>query len=262
MSGSIWSVGTKDFFTKKMLSYAIVPLLGTMTIMYILFFIIMGVTLDSFKESSLQISSTTQSVENGVASSDESNIFIEGGSAVADFIFTHTITSWLAGFVVMIVGGYVIFILSMVVTLIIIGFMTPYIVKEIKRRHYVELADERVEHSSSIIWTFIKHFSVAILLFILLIPFYFIPFINVIAFHLPFYYLFHNIYLQDVAEQSVDKEIFKKILYYKKNSLRLITLTLFAISLIPFLALFTPVYIVIILTHKILQERLALSNLN
>ncbi len=255
MRDNIWSIGTKDFFTKKMLRYALVPFFGTIFVMYVLFFLIAGAGLETLKDASLVASATSEQSIDGVVTTSESNIIVDGGYGVLNFLFAHTVTSWLVSFFVFTVGGYAVFVLSMFIALVIVGFMTPYIVKEVKKRHYREFLDDDLDNSSGMFWTLFKHIGVALLLFVLLIPFYFIPLVNIIAFNIPFYYLFHKVYLSDVREQTLSQEEFKSIIAKKAYSIRFITLVLFMISAIPALALFTSVYNVIILTHKLLRER-------
>ena len=88
-----------------------------------------------------------------------------------------------------------------------------------------------------------------ILLFILLIPVYFVPVLNIIAFALPLYYFFHKLLNFDVSSTILNKEQYKIIYEKEANSFRLRTLFLYFISMIPFATLFTAVYYIIYLGH-------------
>ena len=254
MNGNIWTVSLKDFFTKKMLQLALVPFIGTILVMYVLFFGAAGAGLDALEQSTLQVEQQHYSSQNGVVQQEQNTTTVEGTSAILRFLMEHTVTSWLVSFIVFTVGGIATFILAMFVALIIIGFMTPFIVREIHRRHYSHLP---LGHQGSILGILLattKHVVIMILLFLVLVPFYFVPVLNIVAFNLPFYYLFHKLYLLDVASETTTKERFKLIMAFHGGTVRMTTLTLYAISLIPFAAYFTPVFNVIVLAHTMLRK--------
>ncbi len=88
-----------------------------------------------------------------------------------------------------------------------------------------------------------------IILFIALIPVYFVPILNFFAFSLPFYYFFHKLLNYDVASTLLSDEEFKEIRKTEANSFRFRTLFLYIVSMIPFITLFTAVYYIIYLGH-------------
>jgi hypothetical protein len=88
----------------------------------------------------------------------------------------------------------------------------------------------------------------------LLIPFYFIPLLNVVAINLPFYYFFHRLLNFDVGSTICSKEDYKKIMFYKGNSIRLKTFVMFLVTMIPFTALFAMVFFVVYLGHVYFNE--------
>jgi len=254
MNTNVWTVSLKDFFSKKMLQFALIPFIGTILVMYVLFFGAASAGLDALEQSTLQVEQQHYSERNGVVQQEQETTTVEGGSAIVRFLMEHTITSWLVSFVVLTVGGLATFILAMFVALIIIGFLTPYIVREVHRRHYSQLP---LDHHGSLLGIMLattKHVGIMALLFLVLVPFYFVPGLNLIAFNLPFYYLFHKLYLLDVSSETTTKERFRLIMAYHGGTLRMTTLTLYALSLIPFAAYFTPVFNVILLTHTLLRK--------
>jgi len=87
-----------------------------------------------------------------------------------------------------------------------------------------------------------------------LIPFYFIPILNIIAFNLPLYYFFHKMLVYDISSNMTTREENEKIKYFNKNSLRAKTLFLYLISLIPFTIFFTAVFYVIYLGNTYFIE--------
>ena len=89
-----------------------------------------------------------------------------------------------------------------------------------------------------------------IVLFLVLIPVYFVPVLNIIAFALPLYYFFHKLLNFDVSSTILTKEQYKIIYAKEGNSFRLRTLFLYFISMIPFATLFSAVYFIIYLGHS------------
>jgi len=251
---NVWTVSLKDFFTKKMLQMALIPFIGTIVVMYVLFFGAASAGLDALEHSSLQIEQQQQTVQNGVVEQQHDMTSVEGGSAILRFLMEHTVTSWLVSFIVFTIGGIATFILAMFVALVIIGFLTPYIVREIHRRHYSHLPLDHHGSVAGIVLTSLKHVVIMLLLFLLLMPFYFVPMLNLIAFNLPFYYLFHKLYLLDVSSETTTKERFKLIMVFHGGNVRLTTLLLYLCSLIPFAAYITPVFNVIVLTHTLFRK--------
>ncbi len=254
MIENIWSISLRDFFTKRMLQFALIPFLGTVLLMYTLFFGVAEAGLDSLKESTLQIEQQHERYQNGMTQTEHDVTTVEGGSAILRFLMEHTVTSWLVSFIVFTVGGFATFIFAMFIALIIIGFLTPYIVKEIHRRHYSHLPLDHHGSITGIFFATLKHVVVMLLLFLVLMPLYFVPLLNLIAFNLPFYYLFHKLYLVDVASETTTKERFKLIMAFHGGNVRLTTLALYLVSLIPFAAYITPVFNVIVLTHSMLRK--------
>jgi hypothetical protein len=254
MNTNIWTLSLKDFFTKKMLQFALIPFVGTILVMYTLFFGAAGAGLDALQQSTLQIEHQQQVEQNGHVQTQSESTTVEGAPAILRFLMEHTVTSWLVSFFVFTVGGVITFILAMFVALFIIGFLTPYIVKEIRRRHYPQLPADQHGSLIGILLATLKHTLIMVLLFLVLMPLYFVPMLNLIAINLPFYYLFHKLYLLDVSSETTTRERFKLIMLFHGNKVRMTTLGLYLISLIPFAAYFTPVYNVIVLTHLMLRK--------
>ena len=95
----------------------------------------------------------------------------------------------------------------------------------------------------------LKWLFIMMLLFFLFVPLYFIPVINVVALNFPLYYFFHKIMNYDVASTIATREEFTVITTLYKSELRLKTLLMYLLSLIPFVILFATVFYVIYLGH-------------
>ena len=237
-----------------MLQLALVPFAGTILVMYVLFFGAANAGLDALEKSTLQVEQQHYTSHDGVVEQEQETATVQGGSAILRFLMEHTVTSWLVSFIVFTVGGIATFILAMFVALVIIGFLTPYIVAEVHRRHYSQLPRDHHGSTVGILLTSLKHVAVMLLLFLVLMPLYFVPMLNLIAFNLPFYYLFHKLYLLDVGTETTTKERFRLIMFFHGGNLRLTTLALYLLSLIPFAAYITPVFNVIVLAHTMFRK--------
>ncbi|RUM65513.1 MAG: hypothetical protein DSZ03_02665 [Sulfurimonas sp.] len=243
----------KDFATPKMLKMVILPFIITILVMYTLFFVAADLGLDALQHTTLQVESTQTLNQAGVEHTESfSGTF--SGSSIIDFLMTHTITSWLISFLVYTVGSFLVLLISIVVALAVIGFLTPPILKELQRRHYQQITLIGFDSIGTAIWNVSKSFLVMVALFLLLMPLYFIPLINVIALNIPFYYFFHKLLTYDVASTLCTKEEYINIMQQKGTNLRLKTLLLYMISLIPFAVLFVTVFFVIYIGHSFFKE--------
>ena len=86
----------------------------------------------------------------------------------------------------------------------------------------------------SSVWVLVKSSIMMIVLFLVLIPVYFVPVLNIIAFALPLYYFFHKLLNFDVSSTILTKEQYKIIYAKKEILLDLELLFLYFISMIPF----------------------------
>ena len=117
------------------------------------------------------------------------------------------------------------------------------------KKYYSHLQLNGYGTITSSIWILLKSAFMMILLFVLLIPVYFVPVLNIIAFALPLYYFFHKLLNFDVSSTILSAEQYKIIYKKEANNFRLRTLFLYFISMIPFATLFTAVYYIIYLGH-------------
>ena len=240
----------KDFFTAEILKLALWPLVITAVVLYALFFYAAGSGLHQLEQAHLQIERSQTSVDdNGVIHTQEEKATYEGSSAILNFLLQYSVTTWIVSFLVYTVGTIVVMQLSVLIALFIIGFLTPWIVPIVGKRHYPHIPIQGFGTVAEVTWHFIKTFVVMILLFFALIPFYFIPLLNVVAFNLPFYYLFHRLLNFDVGSTICSKESYLKVMFYKGNSIRLKTGVMYLTTLIPYTALFSVVFFVIYLSH-------------
>ncbi len=240
-----------DFLTPKMLKFALMPFLVTVVIMYILFFVIAGMGLEQLGTLSIESSQTT--MQNGVTHTESSSALLEG-SAIVQFLMSHAITSWIVSFLVYAVGGFFMLYVSIFIAVIVIGFLTPSVLKELQQRHYRDVAMSGDSNIIEAVFNLLKWAFIMLLLFFALIPFYLIPLVNIIALNFPLYYFFHKAMTYDIASNICTKEEAKKIKYFNANALRVKTLAIYLLSLIPFTIFFGAIFYVIYLGHVYFVE--------
>lgn len=248
---NLLTLSFKDFFTSKMMKYSILPFVITMAIVYILFFVVAGIGLDSL--GTLNVNSTQTTLENGIPHTQTIESQLEG-FAIINYLMSYSLISWIASTFIYVVGGAVTLYISIVIAIIVIGFLTPNILKEIQKRHYPDIELNQHSNIFILIIQVLKWLFVMMMLFFFLIPFYFIPFLNIIALNIPLYYFFHKMLTYDVTSNIMTKEEKVLITYHQGQSIRLKTLALYLVSLIPFAIYFGAVFYVIYLGHTYFNE--------
>jgi hypothetical protein len=233
----IVSMSIKDFFSSDILKIAIVPFIVTMFVVYSLFFASASILINNFDNITIE-QTTTNAMQDDTMMDDISSFFLKS-----------TAISWIVNILVYSIGTIAMVYVSIFISLIVIGFLTPYILSKIKNKHYehIELKGD-ISIFSSILFL-VKTIFIMIILLFSLIPFYFIPVVNIFAINLPFYYLFHKLLNFDVATTIFEKNGIKKFHNTNAKTLRLRTLKLYLLSLIPFMSLVLPVYYIVYIGH-------------
>jgi ABC-type sugar transport system permease subunit len=222
-----------DFFSAKFLTLSIAPILIVFSIVFGVYFV------TDFDFVSLSIMNSSSSWFGWILS-------IPG-------------VSWLVNaFLYILIWGLLI-VVSVVLSIIVVGFFTPKIVKEVQKRHYpdIKISDEFTLAKS--FTHYIKIFFIFFTLLALTMPLAILPGINLAIIYLPFYYLFHNFLVLDVGSSIVNPKEFKEIVKNNKALFRSTTLTLYLISLIPFSGILLQVFYVIVIAHEFFMKREELS---
>ncbi len=240
----ILSRSLKDFLSSSMLKIAFVPLLITMLILYSLFFAAADFGISALQE-------TAQAAQNGqeVIIDENAPFYFVWLSSLIVFLFKYSFTSYIAGILFYTIGSVIVLQLSMILSIAIIGFLTPMILAILHKRHYSHIKLEGYGTLMSSFLVLIKSIFMMILLLVLLIPVYFVPVLNAFALTFPFYYFFHKLLNFDVSSTILSKEQYDEIYKKEANAFRFRTLFLYILSLIPFVTLFTSVFYVIYLGH-------------
>lgn len=239
----------KDFLTPKMLLLSLIPLIITTILLYILFFAAADFGINSLQE-------IAEASQNGgeVVIDENAPFYFVWATYLIVFLFKYSFTSYIAGFLLYTVGTIIVLKISVILTIVVIGFLTPTILNIIHKKHYSDLTLRGYGTFLYSLWVLFKSSFVMILLFILFIPLYFIPLLNVIAFSLPFYYFFHKLLNYDVSSTILSQKELQVIYKEEAGKVRLRTLSLYLISIIPFITLFTAVFYIIYLGHGYFQK--------
>jgi len=249
LEGQMIALSIKDFFTKSMLKIAFVPLLITVFVLLIVFYSAADYGFDS-----LQIYiETTQNGEN-INIDPNAPFYYVWATAVIAFLFQYSVTSWLVGFLFYTIGTLFVMMFSVFTTIIIIGFLTPFILNIIQKRHYPTISTNGFGSILSPLWVLFRSGLIMVIMFIVFIPLYFIPLINIIAFNIPLFYFFHKLLNYDIASTILTKEEYAVIHTRKANAFRGRSFLLYILSMIPFITLFTAVFYIIYLGHGYFQE--------
>ncbi|AQW82950.1 EI24 domain-containing protein [Campylobacter pinnipediorum] len=161
---------------------------------------------------------------------------------------------WIFYSIIYALVAYFVLVASVFSSLIIVGFLTPIVVKEINLRHY------NIDVKNPINFMFITKSMCAILIkfifiFIACLPFLFLPFVNFIIISVPFFYLYYKFLLIDVGSNILN-EIKFKIAYLENGGFffMLSCLVFYAMCLIPIVGLFFQLFFIIFLTHLLARR--------
>jgi hypothetical protein len=276
---SLFSLSLKDFFTPYFLGLALMPLILTLSILFVCLSYAMQTLND--KINSVHIEKTTTEYATPTQSKTESSVNITfddnqstpsslldinpmalfesiQSSQILASMLENEYLRWIIEKVVYLVASYFILIIAVIIAVIIVGFFTPLVVKKLKSRHYPPFEIKGHGSLLEVIWHAVKSFLIMILLYLVLIPFYFIPVLNIIAFNLPAYYFFHKMLVFDVGSTLNTKEEFMRIKTIVGNQILLRTFLMYLLTMIPFVGVFFPLLFVIYLSHIFMNETIEL----
>ena len=225
-----------DFLSPKLLSISVAPFLVTFALLLFAYFGFGAEFIDSFKTS----------MDAGIVPFLDPQKY-----PTITYILTLGFFKWFFFIFFYLLFSLLLILFSVIIATIVIGFFTPLIVRIIQKRHYKEFMIDNSDFTLGFtIFHFVKTFAVFGLLFLIALPFLFIPAVNFIALGIPFYYLFHNFLVLDVGSSINSKEEFKALTKENKLLFRSTTLSLYGFSLIPFVGILFQVLFVIILSHQ------------
>ena len=246
----------KDFFTPSMLKLTILPFVLTLSILSFFFYLSADLGIDMLSNQSLHIESSKSYIENGVQVNEEVKESYSG-SGIVEYLLNNEWTSGVMTFFIYSIGLFFVLIFSIILAIIIIGFLTPAIIRVVHRRHYSEIALNSYGNILTSSLFLAKTLFITLILFFTMIPLYFIPVVGWIIINIPFYYFFHKMINYDVSSSMMGKKSFNLIKLENANTLRLKSLFLYLISLVPGLILITTSWYIIYMAHsyfKLMKE--------
>ncbi len=238
MSDTIVVKAVKDFFTGKFLFMSLAP------------FVVPVILIGGFV--AYGSSEIITLLQNGASSGDFSYID-ESAYPTLAYILSFTIVHWIIMALFVLFGTLGTVLLSLIIAVITVGFMTPFIVKSVRKKSYplVDKGKETAVFTS--IWMLFKIFLKFILLFLCTLPFLLLPFVNFMILQLPFFYLFYQLMMHDLSTVGVSQDA-TKIIQENRVSLLVVMLVFFFLSLIPMFGLLLQVFFVVYLSHFILSK--------
>lgn len=165
------------------------------------------------------------------------------------FLIGFSFIQWLLAILAGILGTGIAILFSFMLSAIIAGFMTPYIVSVIHKKHYAHIQRDEVstmELMGLLLAVFLKFLLYLVIALLALL----VPFVGLVIFYLPFYYFFYKMLFIDVGGSIDTKQSLLQMEQKHKKEFMITTFAFFFISNIPFLGIFLQVPFVITLTHQ------------
>ena len=231
----------KDFFTAKFITLSILPL-------FLSIFSLTWLTIWGGGEIFDLLSDGAKS--GGFGFGDTNSTL----SLYAVKILSFSATKWIVSILFYVLSTFLTIIISIVIALIVAGFLTPVVAKEINKRHY-----NYVLKSEASMARVLKVMMIEILKFlgILLVclPLLFVPFVNFFIINVPFFYIYYKLLLIDIGSNTLDSDKFELALL-EGGGVKFIVFTLlfYLISLVPLVGLFFQLYFVIVLSHLFFER--------
>ncbi|NLC27807.1 MAG: EI24 domain-containing protein [Campylobacteraceae bacterium] len=235
---------------KALKDYLSVPILGASLVSLVFPMIILSVIVFM---GGMHLWETLQTLEAG------QSLALETAPGWFETLLGYAFIQWIFITLFYALGGVLTLLLSIIIAVIIIGFLTPWLVGILRQRHYVNFDMPRglsfweiSREVFGILWKFLGIFLLSLVLL-------FIPFVNIIALHVPFFYLFYRILLLDVGSVMLNFKEYKRFKTVYHNELFIIGFICFILALIPFVGLFLQPLFVLYLAHYVFQKVLLLE---
>lgn len=220
----------RDQLTPRLLLYALLPLLVVMPLL-----------------AWAAIDLLAGDAEGGVWLIDLfARIPLLGGAA--EYAWVRTVL----GLVGQTAGWLLVLLAGLFLAVALVGMLTPAIVAEVRRRHYAGVA----VRGSLGLGDYLRFLGSTLLRFMLLallvLPLLFVPVVNLLAIHLPFYYWFHRLLSWDVLTTLFTPDQVTARRAQTRFGLLWRTALLYPLSLLPLVGLLLQVLFVLVLAHYLL----------
>jgi len=231
---SVIKKSVRDFLSSPFLGMSVLPFIITTMVLFGIFLYLGG---EFF-----------QMVMNG---GELENMIDPSSHPIIASILAFSFVKWVILTFFYLIGGAFVILVSVMIAVIIIGFFTPRVVKILRERHYPDIELKEGFSIGDIIWHYIKLFAAFAGLTLLCIPLLLLPGVNLLIFNIPFYYLFHNMLVIDVASTINTKEEYKIVKKEAKGELYAATMSFYLLSLIPLVGMIGTIFFVITISHII-----------
>ncbi len=159
-------------------------------------------------------------------------------------ILQFSLVKWLVVTFFYTIGGLFAVLLSLLIAMVVLGFLTPSVVKALHVKYYKHITLYPLKNKEIfklMLITILKF----VLLFFICLPFVFIPFVI----NIPFFYLFYKFLIIDVGSNIVNMQELKE--FERKNFFKILAISsiFFFLSLVPVLGIFIQLFFVIYFTH-------------
>ncbi len=228
----------KDFLTLKFLLLSTLP--------FLISFLIFG---SLFLYSGSEFIDFLNNTANGANFAD----IDPQAHPIVNYILTLAFVKWALVTFFYLFGTFLMLLISVIIAVIVIGFFTPYIVKNIHQKYYPDFYRNEISFVK-VLGMYIKVFFIFIFLCFVAIPLLIVPGVNLFIFNIPFYYLFHNLLVIDVGSNIQNIQTFDTITGQYKKEFLSATFLSYVLSLIPVIGLFLQPLFVIYLTHLFFEK--------
>ncbi|MBN7289130.1 MULTISPECIES: EI24 domain-containing protein [Campylobacter] len=242
----LFRLSFRDFWTAKFISLSLLPLFLSAGLLTWLMFFGGGELFSALQE--------------GASTGDYS--FLSEDTPYLSFwlkILSFSATKWVVSAFFYILSSFLVVIFSVVIALIVAGFMTPVVTKEINKRHY------DIVRQSEISTAKVLNLSLKVVLnflgiLLICLPLLLVPFLNLFIINLPFFYLYYKLLLIDVGSNTLDAPKFE-LLWLEGGGLSftLACVGFYLVSLVPLAGLFLQLFFVIFLSHLLYQRQAVLK---
>ena len=233
----ILKLSLNDFFTKKFLNFALLPLFFSLLLFGLLAYFGFSALLGFFDEL--------------FGADPEASMFA--------FIYSLAFVQIVIAILSFLSASFVVVFASVFLAIFIVSFLTPFICKALNDKYYRHARTDSVSTTAVLLktlWILCKFALFALIATLALL----LPFINLFVYYVVVYYLFHKLLLLDVASNMLSKAEFNA--FYARTSpleFKFTTLCFYLLASVPFVGLFLQVFFVIFLTHLFYQRVLGLK---
>lgn len=135
---------------------------------------------------------------------------------------------------------------------IVISFFATILIRHIQKKHYPDVQLKGIGLLPTGFF-YIKTIIITVILFIVLLPTYFIPGLNILIF-LPIYYFFHKTLVFDISSVINTSSEYKRIKSVNWGELKGYTGLCFLMTLVPIIGILAYPYYIIYVGHYLLKE--------